>query len=642
MTGSAPGTPEGRSSGGHTSAVARRHRTAGAGAARRQGIRRAAPRRGRLRGLALAGTLAWLLVLLAAVPASAHAVLQSTDPPANARLDAAPRAVTLTFNEPVEAAVGAIRVIDASGKRVDRGRVEHPQGESNALRVELQDGVTGGIAVGYRIISADSHPVQGAFTFGVGGATGDEAAAVADELLAGEGGSSAVGAVFAGARWLLFGSLILLIGVVAFVRRLWPAGRGLPAIRRLLWWSWGVLVGVTVAAVGLEGAYAAGLPLPNAADPLLFADMVGTRYGMLALARVALLLIALPVVANLCRPAAAVATKAEGEGGDGEAPVPWFAGLLDDLVLLLGVGLLLTVALSGHASTGRLVPLAIVTDVVHLGAASLWVGGLVTLLVALLPRRDPAELGAVVPRFSSTAFACVAAIAATGAIQGWRQLGSIDALVSTSYGRLLIAKVVGVAALVSLGWVSRRAVRRRLVPATTLAVRPAGPGADRAENSGPAAAALRRTVAAEVAIAVVVLALTSLLVNAVPARAGAEVSFGTVAPGSPQTGQAGAEIKLPNQTVVVLVNPARAGDNELHFSIVDGSGQLVPVDGFSADMRLPSQNLGPIKLDLFGLGPGHYAATGVQVPIKGTWKLTVKVRQSDIDEDVGTADIRIR
>ena len=103
--------------------------------------------------------------------------------------------------------------------------------------------------------------------------------------------------------------------------------------------------------------------------------------------------------------------------------------------------LVLTLGLSGHAAAGDLVPVAIVVDVVHVGAVALWLGGLLVVLAALLPRRDPDEVALVVPRFSSIAFAAVAALVVTGAFQSWRQVGGLEALTDTTYGQLLLAKL---------------------------------------------------------------------------------------------------------------------------------------------------------------------------------------------------------
>lgn len=591
---------------------------------------RSRPARRLWRLLAALLTLAAVQVA-AAAPAAAHAVLQQSDPAQNASLDAPPRAVTLTFNESVEVSIGAIQVLDAAGNRVDRGKVTHPGGQGNVIQVQLQDGLgTGGYAVGYRVVSADSHPIVGAYTFGVGGGSGEEASALADELLAGEGGDPAVGAVYTAVRWLSFASLALLVGATAFVLMIWRDGRGHPRVRALLWGAWAVQLASTLLSFPLQGLYVSGLGGGSALDPELLSAVAGTRFGLVNLARVGLLLLVIPALLALGRPAPAEGTRAQG----------WSGSYAEDAMLLLALGLLLTPGLAGHAGTGYLVPLALVTDVVHLAAVAVWLGGLVMLAAVVLPRRQAAELRRVVPRFSSVAFAAVVAVVVSGAVQGWRQVGTVDGLLTTTYGRLLLTKVVGVGFLIGLGWLSRQVVNRRLRTAPLVA-RPAGPGAQLANPDTETVARLRRSVGIEVVIAAVVLALAALLVNAVPARSGS-ASFDTVAPGAPGSGAFGASIKAGQSTVIVTVNPARVGANEIHFSILDANSQLADIPGFSATLELPARNLPPFELELEKLGPGHFAAYDARIPIAGTYELAVTVRSSDIDEDVGTTEMLVR
>ena len=105
--------------------------------------------------------------------------------------------------------------------------------------------------------------------------------------------------------------------------------------------------------------------------------------------------------------------------------------------MLVGIGLLLTPGLSGHAGTGDLVPLAIIADVGHLSGVSLWLGGLVVLLAVVLRRKHLDELREVVPKYSRLAFEAITVIVLTGAFQAWRQLGSLNNFRDTDYGKPL-------------------------------------------------------------------------------------------------------------------------------------------------------------------------------------------------------------
>jgi copper transport protein len=128
------------------------------------------------------------------------------------------------------------------------------------------------------------------------------------------------------------------------------------------------------------------------------------------------------------------------------------------------------------------------------------------------------ELRQVVPRFSQLAFAAVVVVVATGLMQTWRQVGTVDGLLTSDYGRLLLAKLTLVTVLIGVGAVSRSLVQRRLVATSALVARPTGPGAARLDPDVATVARLRRSVGIEVAIAVAILTVTAMLVATNPAR----------------------------------------------------------------------------------------------------------------------------
>jgi copper transport protein len=161
--------------------------------------------------------------------------------------------------------------------------------------------------------------------------------------------------------------------------------------------------------------------------------------------------------------------------------------------------------------------------VVHFSAAAVWFGDLVLLGTCVLPRADVGLLQAV-PRFSSVAFTAMVVIVASGMVQGWRQVGSLQALGQTAYGRLLLAKVAVFLLLIAVAGRSRVLVRRRLMARAVVgAATPDRPTRDAARpglsDHTRSLWLLRRLVLAEVVIAMVVLAVTALLGIATPPRA---------------------------------------------------------------------------------------------------------------------------
>jgi putative copper export protein len=301
------------------------------------------------------------------------------------------------------------------------------------------------------------------------------------------GPDPAVRDALAVAHGLGYLSLALFLGGLAFLALLWPRGATDRRARTLLAVAWAAGALATVAAAGLEGAYATPGGTPGDALTLdAYREVLETDLGVALAARALLWLLASVVLAAVL------------QGGERAARSPgWRVG-----AAAVGFGLLRTTGMHGHSSEGSRPGWGEIASLVHLLGVSLWVGGLVLLTVAVLPRRRPAELALVVPAYSRLAAASVAAIAAAGLVLAWQVVGSFDALLHTDYGRLLLVKtgIVGATLLVALR--SRNWVRHRL-------------GA-----TGPAGSVrpFVYSVAAETVLVVAVLVATSLLVTSTPGR----------------------------------------------------------------------------------------------------------------------------
>src|ERR687897_764417 len=325
-----------------------------------------------------------------------------------------------------------------------------------------------------------------------------------------------VGALMAAARLAVATGLLVLLGGAGFlaVARLptpaWPLTRRVEGrawwLLRVAWWA--TLVG-TLAGLLLHGPYTAGLPLSRALDATLLAQTVGTRFGGIWAVRVLLLLL-LVAFLRIWVQGVTAWTRTSA----------WVA------VGVLAAALMVTPALSGHAAAGPHGAVGAVVGVVHFSAAAVWFGGLVLLGTCVLPRAEVGQLRAV-PRFSSVAFTAMVVILETGMVQSWRQVGSLQALGETAYGRLLVAKVAVFLLLIAVAARSRVLVRRKLLArvlvgaATSPRPAPGGarPGLSEAADAG-SVRLLRRLVLAEVIIALVVLAVTALLGITTPPTTG--------------------------------------------------------------------------------------------------------------------------
>ncbi|WP_449352648.1 copper resistance protein CopC [Streptomyces shaanxiensis] len=373
-----------------------------------------------------------VLLLLGGGTASAHAALRSTDPGDGTVLKSSPRSITLTFTESVGLLDDSFRVLTPEGKRLEIGEAGHGTGGSDTASVSLPGKLAQGTyTVAWRVVSADSHPVSGAFTFSVGKPS--PATVVVDT---GPTEDPATESLFNMGRYLAYLAAALLIGTAVFLTACRPPD---PAhLRRLLWAGWGTLLGSTLFLLVLRAPYEAGTGPASAFSLKAFERTLSTRPGEALLVRVALLLVAYFFVVRLLRL------------GESRLSRPWQAA-----GAVLAVGLALTWAAAEHASAGIQVPVAMTSAVLHVLAMSVWLGGLAALLTLLY--RAPSQLPApVVTRFSQLAFASVTVLVVTGVYQSWRGLGSWSEITGTTYGHLLVFKLIAVTLLLTAARMSRR------------------------------------------------------------------------------------------------------------------------------------------------------------------------------------------
>jgi copper transport protein len=334
---------------------------------------------------------------------------------------------------------------------------------------------------------------------------------------------------FAAARGLGYLAIALTLGGALFIFVAWLPALAQVATGRTEWVelsaSFGrrlrqvvlgaVAVGLvaTAMAVVLEAATAAGVSFWAALDPDLIDSVSETRPVRAWSLRIVVWLVLGATLLVALRPHRLPTMRRAALGADGAAigPAP---SRLQLLVLLGGaIGLALTAPLAGHAGGHSPRGLLFCTDTVHVLCMSAWLGGLVTLLIALaiavrtLPARDRTPLMAVmVGRFSWIARLAVAGLLLTGVIQSLALVGSFRALVDTEYGLLVLAKIAMLSLLIGLGAYNQRWALPRL-----------GRLAAAGDEPGRAAALLRQAVALEVGFVVVVIAFTSLLVATEPA-----------------------------------------------------------------------------------------------------------------------------
>ncbi|MFE6625019.1 copper resistance protein CopC [Streptomyces sp. NPDC057740] len=606
----------------------------------------------------LLGPLLVLFLLGGTGPASAHAALRATDPEDGALLKSAPRHLTLTFTESVGLLEDSFRVLDPDGRRLRTGEPAHTPDSSRTARVTLPGKLAQGTyTVAWRVVSADSHPVSGAFTFSVGKAT--VTTATVDP---GPTEDPATKGLYNIARYLAYLAATLLIGTAAFVALCRPPDASV--LRGLLRASWWTLLGATLALLVLRAPYETGEgPLGSLSVDSL-SRTLSSRPGAVLLARLGLLAVAAGYLVRLAR-----RRRPYGWGG-----------------AALAAGLAMTWAAGEHASAGIQVPVAMTSSALHLLATAVWLGGLVALLVTLYRTR---LTPAAVTRFSRLAFASVTVLVVTGVYQSWRGLGSWDALTGTTYGRLLTLKLIAVALLLgaaalSRRWTARLATAGDAVPVDAEAVVPAreregervpeavggpalpeppgqsdvGPSTDDVGPStddvqapqddvppprDPHRRALRRSVLAEVVVGAVVLLLTTILTSTLPGRAEADAAAGAPTVIGASVTYVPFDVGTPggHGKVQVTLDPGRVGDNSIEALVYGPDGGVSIVPELRISFTHPGKDIGPLDAELTDKG-GYWANSFLNLPIAGTWEMKVTVRVSEVDQVSETRPVVVR
>jgi len=605
--------------------------------------RRSKRRLGPLLGVVL--TLASLAILAGAPRALAHAQLLGTSPLSGSTVKVQPTEVIFKFNQGVGGTLGAVRVYNAQGTEVDDLNVSHPDGNEHWMGVGLKPRLPDGSYTGtYRVISADTHIVYGGLVFSIGHAGAAPKFTVAGLIGKNESGE-VTRVAFGVVRGLNYLTLALMVGGLAFLLFAWIPGLTAVAGGEERWslasrvfasrlgklFAVAVVLGVIVSVLGvfLQGASAAGVSLWSSLKGSIIETTLESRFGEVWGLRAIdwiLLGVLLQVMRAIGRGAIPVLGQS-AEGGEAAAPVgrPPRA-----IVALLGLGALylaITPALAGHASIESPVGVFFPSDVLHVLSGSVWVGGIACLLLAVPgatrqldgPERSQLLLATLV-RFSPLALAAVIAIAVTGVIQAYIDVRSFNGLFHTTYGALIIAKVVLLSTLIGLGWVNRE----RVIPALKRLV-------DDGQSPGGVGALARRTMRGELALMLCVFGVTAALISYAPPIDAASGPF------SANTTVGPAELEM-------TVEPAKVGLNTIHLYLIDAKtgAQFTQTRELTANARLPAKGIGPLPLKATLAGPGHYILNSAVLSPGGTWNIEVIDRVSEFEQHNRVVKVPIR
>jgi copper transport protein len=522
-------------------------------------------------------------LLPGATPAVAATTLESSTPAADEQVATSPTELRLVFSEvvPIETVVEVV----CSGQPAPLGpsRLEADQRTVTVPVIGLLP--RGKCNVLWQVPQVDGSIAQGTYSFDVLGDTSATTAAPSDTAAPTEGTDSSeapttdggeaadggeaprVGGLLGLSRLVAYVALFALFGALVLIGASWPEGVDYLITLRFLRLMWGVALAATVATVVFTTSRTTGDSVAASLSPAAWADLLDTTDGKVLLARLVLVAASGPVAFRPER-------------------------VLDPGAQLVALGLpgLAVASLGISRTSSDLAVLGVVAGIVHALAVAVWFGGLVLLSRVVLVGPGEEDLVHAVRGYGRSSNAMLLLAVVTGAIQTYRLDGG--SLFTSTHGRLLLLKVLGVAAMAYVGTSLRHFVLARLHRHDHLDAR--------------MAARLRRAVGTEAVFGVFVLAITSWMVSTLPAN--------VEPPGTDTTDYAYVSDRSAGELDVrLMLHPARVGPNQVRLELyepaegvsgltvrfnppVDASGVggvvlTVPLDGAGAALLPRSQGV---------------------------------------------------
>lgn len=490
----------------------------------------------RFRVLARVGALVLLSVAVllgASAPAQAHPTLLFTDPGPDSAVPESPRSITLVFNEPVAVGARGVVVLDGDGREMSTGRATTAK-DGHAVVAPLTAALRpGSYLVRWRVTGSDGDLMEEQFRFAVGTAISGSADAP---------GGQPIAWAEATLRWLLFVGLALALGGVVGERLTNSARTENPTLREL------AAPVASAAAVALLGVVALGALL--VADVGSVSALWQERIGLVLAAEAAGLVLA-----------AGLASR----GGRSRS---WAAAPLLAVAAAEGLRSHANVAAAGWG--------ALLTGV-HVAAVAVWVGALLHVVRAALAwREERAAVRWVLIGYARMALWVFLVVVGTGTLSALL-LVPFSALTSTTYGQVLLVKLV----LVSVAAGVAFAARRRLLHPERLA-------------------GVRALARVEGGVLITVLAVSAVLVSTPPEGSQPAVPpppRGQVLPLGTLAGQVGVSAAISDGQLVVRMTTPRRGD---YYE--EGPPQDYRLSGVQA------AGSGSARLEFRGCGEGCFVA----------------------------------
>ena len=582
--------------------------------------------------------------------ASAHAQFIRSQPEPNAVLAQSPIEVLIWFTESVEIGFSEIQVFDPTGSRQDNGDTHvhsDPTNPGVTLKPNLPQGT---YTVAWRVLSAvDGHRTAGTFAFTVGQAPvgPPQPGAITQEPVFDDGGSAPPRWLAVITRWLAFAAMAALIGAVIFPAIVLPAGlRAIKADERTaeeiarrtsrviagtIIASLAVVTISTAVSLWLQGWAAGGEAGSLSTIREVWSD---TRFGEILTLRVSIIVGAILLSALALPRLRSLLARSE---------------LLEPAWVALAIcafALPLTTSLNSHAAAERSnTELYVASDWLHLVAGSIWIGGLLQLvlltpIVLSLTERRASFLAGLIPRFSVLALVSVGVVVATGVFQWWNFLGGISTVFDSDWGYTLAIKVGLLLPLLLLAAFNLLVVRPRFVSFVFGGLKTASARILEWERR------FRWAVTAEVGLAAAILVVAALLTETtIPASGLSAGSNGVInlSQASPTPSSLAQSQQADDLTISLDVYPGKAGPNDVGVFLSDTDGDERAIQAVIVRYKYLDRNLGENEdfAEPFH-PPTHYTLNTSQLSLAGEWEIEIIVQREGLFDARATFDVQVQ
>ena len=562
-----------------------------------------------------------------AQPSFAHPVYVESSPRAFQNIQASPREVNVVFSEPIELGYSKISVLGPDGTRVDMNDPHNVEGDTASIGVTMQPNLPEGqYTVRTRVLSAvDGHVVEETFIFGV------RTAPVADPT---HEGTPLLAPGYSASRFPGMVGQVMAVGAAFGTLWLWRPIARVPWLANALSQT-RISIDKTMMKIIILGAalvLASGVAMIVAQAVSIEAsipDAIATKFGNVWITRMLQASILMGIAVSVHR---RVAKK---------NVLPSRAELY--AILIIGLAVLTTSSLIAHAAATEQM-LTIALDFFHNAAASIWIGGLILLGFAAVPkllsikdaRTRSAALSLLIPRFSIIVVALLGIAVITGPVLLSALENDLSLTLASLYGRILAIKLALAGVMVAMGAYSQFVVQRKAVMVMT----------GGSELPAPSISHYGRTLKVEAGVGIALLLMVSLMANgALPSgqfpsyqrQAGDQEAFAeeidTTLVRTAYT---------PEGRIILSISPFALGQNSFTLSFLDQNGQNVSgIEEATIKLTQIERGIGPITLETKKQSDAVFTADAA-FSLPGTWAIEIEGVNTQGSNMIATVDVNVK